>query len=63
MLNKDLNKLLVTTIREVKKRKHEFITIEHLIFASLYDATINKILSECGANISKLRVDLDNFLD
>jgi len=62
MLNKSLNKLLVNTIREVKKRKHEYITVEHLIYASLFDEVISQILNELGANLAKLKIDLDAYL-
>lgn len=62
MLSKDLNKLLVTTIREVKRRRHEYITVEHLIYASLFDNAIAEILKECGANLSQLKIKLDEYL-
>jgi ATP-dependent Clp protease ATP-binding subunit ClpA len=62
MLSKTLNKLLVSTIREVKKRKHEYITVEHLIYASLFDEVIEIILKESGVDVSRLKIDLDTFL-
>ena len=62
MLGQSLNRLLVATIREVKRRNHEYITIEHLIYAGLFDPVISSILKECKANISHLKVDLDTYL-
>jgi ATP-dependent Clp protease ATP-binding subunit ClpA len=62
MLSKTLNKLLVSTIREVKKRKHEYITVEHLIYAALFDEVVETILKECRVNVSKLKIDLDTYL-
>lgn len=62
MLSKSLNKLLVTTIREVKRRKHEYITVEHLIYAALFDSAVSEILKECGANIAQLKIQLDEYL-
>ena len=62
MLSKSLNKLLVTTIREVKRRKHEYITVEHLIYAALFDTAVSEILKECGANIAQLKIQLDEYL-
>ncbi|GHV59477.1 ATP-dependent Clp protease ATP-binding subunit ClpA [Campylobacterota bacterium] len=62
MLSAGLNKLLIGVIREVKKRGHEYITVEHLIFAALFDGTACNILRACGADISRLKVELDAFL-
>ncbi len=61
-LTDGLNHLLVTTIRDVKKRQHEYITVEHIIFSSLFDSVVVSILKTCGADISKLKVDLDAYL-
>ncbi|MGE4295675.1 MAG: ATP-dependent Clp protease ATP-binding subunit ClpA [Campylobacterales bacterium] len=62
MLSKGLNKLLIGAIREVKKRHHEYITVEHLVYAALFDTASTNILRACGADISKLKVDLDAYL-
>lgn len=62
MLSKSLNKLLVTTIREVKRRRHEYITVEHLIYAALFDSVVTEILKECGANMAQLKIRLDEYL-
>ncbi|MDR0746733.1 MAG: ATP-dependent Clp protease ATP-binding subunit ClpA [Helicobacteraceae bacterium] len=62
MISRGLNKLLIDTIREVKKRRHEYITIEHLAYASLFDTVVVNILQECGADIAKLKVELDAYL-
>jgi ATP-dependent Clp protease ATP-binding subunit ClpA len=62
MFGQSLNRLLVATIREVKRRNHEYITVEHLIYAGLFDPIISSILKECGANVSHLKVDLDSYL-
>ena len=62
MLSKSLNKLLVTTIREVKRRKHEYITVEHLIYAALFDTVVVEILKACNANIPQLKIQLDEYL-
>ncbi|MDR3347849.1 MAG: ATP-dependent Clp protease ATP-binding subunit ClpA [Helicobacteraceae bacterium] len=62
MLSKELNKLLIGTIREVKKRGHEYITVEHLVYASLFDGATVSILKACGADIARLKIDLDAYL-
>ena len=62
MLSKGLNKLLIGAIREVKRRHHEYITVDHLIYASLFDGAVISILVSLGADIEKLKLDLDGYL-
>ncbi|GHV03482.1 ATP-dependent Clp protease ATP-binding subunit ClpA [Campylobacterota bacterium] len=62
MIGKELNQLLIGAIREVKKRRHEYITVDHLVFALLFDRTASSILRSCGADIAKLKIDLDIYL-
>lgn len=62
MLSKELNKLLIGTIREVKRRSHEYITVEHLIYASLFDGAVASLLSTLGADVETLKVELDSYL-
>ncbi len=63
MLSKGLNKLLISAIREVKRRHHEYITVEHLIYATLFDAAACQILKACGADLVRLKLDLDGYLN
>lgn len=62
MLSKGLNKLLIGAIREVKRRQHEYITVDHLIYASLFDGAVVSILVSVGADIERLKGELDAYL-
>ena len=62
ILNKDLNRLLASTLREVKRRNHEYITVEHLIYVSLFDEVVIDILQRCGANVYEIKLELDRYL-
>lgn len=62
MLSNGLNKLLIGTIREVKRRHHEFITVEHLIYTALFDSTVVSILSSLGVNVEFMKEELDRYL-
>ncbi|MEQ1643205.1 MAG: ATP-dependent Clp protease ATP-binding subunit ClpA [Pyrinomonadaceae bacterium] len=54
MLTRELEETLNTAVKEAVKHKHEFVTLEHLLFALLDDTTAQEILFNCGAQIDEL---------
>ncbi|MCH2110507.1 MAG: ATP-dependent Clp protease ATP-binding subunit ClpA, partial [Polyangiaceae bacterium] len=48
--------------REAQRRHHEWMTVEHLLFALSLDEDTKRILSKSGANIKKLRTALEEHL-
>lgn len=63
MISKELNLILVNAFREARNRNHEYIMVEHLIYALLDDAGIDKLLLEIGVNTLEVKVALSEFLD
>lgn len=63
MLNKDLEITLKSAFDDAKNKRHEFVTVEHLLFFLLDNATVSHILLACGANIVVLRQSLQIFID
>ncbi len=63
MLNKDLELTLNAAFRFARDRRHEFMTVEHLLLALLDNPAAGAALKSCGANIDKLRHDLASFVD
>ncbi|WP_461534664.1 ATP-dependent Clp protease ATP-binding subunit ClpA [Spongorhabdus nitratireducens] len=63
MLNKELEITLNLAFKEAKSKRHEFMTVEHLLLALLDNETATLVLESCGANLSKLRQDLVDFVD
>ncbi len=57
-----LQQSLRDAMQDARKRRHEYITLEHLVFALLREPRAREILQACGANLKKLEQDLDNFL-
>ncbi len=55
---------LVLTIayREAVSRRHAYVTLEHLLYALAHDNDGERILAACGADLPKLRRDLDAYL-
>ncbi len=63
ILSKELRLTLQRSYREAKKRQHEFITLEHLLYALTFDKTACNVLLHSGANIQKLGKRLKKFID
>ena len=61
MISKDLSETLGFAVREAKKRRHEFVCIEHLLFAILFDNSGIEIIENCGGNIENLKNVLEQF--
>ncbi|MFP3426915.1 ATP-dependent Clp protease ATP-binding subunit ClpA [Pseudoalteromonas sp. SIMBA_162] len=63
MLNKDLELTLNAAFREARTRRHEFMTVEHLLLALLDNPSASEALNACGVNISGLKYELLEFID
>ena len=55
MISKELSETLGFAVREAKKRRHEYVSIEHVLFAILYDADGREIIESCGGNVENLK--------
>ena len=63
MLSKDLELTLNEAFREARGKRHEFMTVEHLLLALLDNNDAIRVLKACGAEINALRGDLIEFVD
>lgn len=63
MLNKELEFTLNLAFREAKEKRHEFMTVEHLLLSLLDNPSAGNVLQACDANIDALRRDLVEFID
>ena len=63
MLSKDLEVTLNGAFREAKAKRHEFMTVEHLLLALMDNAAALEVLRKVGADLDKLRTDLTEFID
>jgi len=61
MISKQLSETLGFAVREAKKRRHEYVSIEHLLFAILYDSDGAEIIESCGGSIDNLKTTLEEF--
>ena len=63
MISKELSATLGFAVREAKKRRHEYVSIEHILFAILYDPTGIDIIENCGGNVENLIAALEDFFE
>jgi ATP-dependent Clp protease ATP-binding subunit ClpA len=63
MLSKDLEYTLNEAFRGARAKRHEFMTVEHLLLALLDNNDAIRVLKACGADIGSLRGDLVEFVD
>jgi len=63
MLSKELEVCLNEAFSGARRRRHEFITVEHLLLSLLDSSKVVDILRSCGANVDTLRKELEIFLD
>ena len=55
MLSADLRKTLNAAIADTQRRRHEYVTLEHLLLALLDDPSARKVLQACRADIAVSR--------
>jgi ATP-dependent Clp protease ATP-binding subunit ClpA len=58
-----LRQSLMNAIEDTQQRRHEYVTLEHLLLALTRDDRAREILQACGADIKKLGQDLKRYLD
>jgi len=63
MLSKELEMTLNLAFKEARDKRHEFMTVEHLLLALLDNSAASNVLRSCGADVDRLRQDLLTFVD
>ncbi|TFH69009.1 ATP-dependent Clp protease ATP-binding subunit ClpA [Gammaproteobacteria bacterium LSUCC0057] len=63
MLSRELEVILNLAFKAAREKRHEFLTVEHLLLALLDDGSALKVLKACRANLEQLRQDLSEFID
>ena len=63
MLNRELEQTLNDAFKEARVKRHEFMTVEHLLLSLLDNDAALAVLNACGSDIGKLRKDLLEFVD
>ncbi len=58
-----LRQCLNDAFNHARQHRHEYITLEHLVLAMLREERTRDILQACGANLKKLKSDLETYLE
>ncbi len=61
MLTRELEETLSFAVDQAVKFKHEFVTLEHLLFALLDDSSARDILFNCGARLEEMGQSLEDY--
>ncbi len=63
MIAQELEVSLHMAFMEARQKRHEFITVEHLLLAMLDNPSASEVLRACAANIEELRKQLTEFIN
>ncbi|MBT9539332.1 ATP-dependent Clp protease ATP-binding subunit ClpA [Thiobacillus sp.] len=62
MIAQELEVTLHMAFMDARQKRHEFISVEHLLLAMLDNPSAMEVLRACGANIETMREQLDHFI-
>ncbi|MGH8313018.1 MAG: Clp protease N-terminal domain-containing protein, partial [Gammaproteobacteria bacterium] len=63
MLSKELEFCLNTAFKEARAKRHEFMTVEHLLLALLDTPRVAEVLRACGADVQSMQHELTRYID
>jgi ATP-dependent Clp protease ATP-binding subunit ClpA len=62
MLSKELEFSINLAFKEARARRHEFLTVEHLLLSLLENPSAAEVLRACAADLDRLKSELATFL-
>jgi ATP-dependent Clp protease ATP-binding subunit ClpA len=63
MFSKELELSISQAYQEAREKRHEFLTVEHMLLALLDNASALSILSACGTDVAALENDIRKVLE
>ena len=63
MLDKELEQTLNTAFKAARDKRHEFMTVEHLLLALIENPAALNVLNACGVSLDVLSKELEEFVD
>jgi len=61
--NEGLENIFENAVKEAEKRRHEYVTIEHVLLALIKDESIGTVLHDFKVNVGMLIKDVEDYLD
>jgi len=62
-ISRELEITFTLAVNEARRRRHEFLCIEHLLYALLHDTDVADVIHHCGGDVPALKRDLERFFD
>ncbi|OIR06610.1 ATP-dependent Clp protease ATP-binding subunit ClpA [mine drainage metagenome] len=63
MIAQELEVSLHMAFMDARQKRHELITVEHLLLAMIDNPTAAEVLRACGANMELLRTELNQYIE
>ena len=63
MFSKDLEQTIGQCYKRAREARHEYMTVEHLLLALLENASAQAVLKACGADLERLRGELEKAIN
>ena len=61
--NEGLENIFENAVKEAEKRRHEYVTIEHVLLALIKDESVGTVLHDFKINVGMLIKDVEDYLD
>jgi ATP-dependent Clp protease ATP-binding subunit ClpA len=62
-ISRELEISLALAVNEARQRRHEFLCVEHVLYALLHDTDVADIIRHCGGDVADLKRALERFFD
>jgi ATP-dependent Clp protease ATP-binding subunit ClpA len=61
-ITNEVNLILLKAYQEAKSKASEYITPEHLVYATTFNERVEYAITECGGNLENLRYNLNTYI-
>ncbi|MGH7898825.1 MAG: Clp protease N-terminal domain-containing protein, partial [Candidatus Binatia bacterium] len=62
-ISRTLEQAFSLAVNEARRRRHEFLSIEHMFYALLHDGEVAETLRNCGGDVAAFKRDMEAYLD
>ena len=63
MFNQDVQIAFSLAVREAQRRRHEYLTTEHVLYAILFEEAGQEVVAACGGDPERLRQGVEEFFE
>ena len=62
-ISREFEVALTLAIKEARRHRHEFLCLEHVLYALSFDEDVAEIIRSCGGDVERLQKDLVQFFE